>query len=515
MGGLAAAARLSTMGHQVTVLEQAQQIGGKLGRYERDGFVFDTGPSLLTLPAVYRDLFLKTGAPLEDVLELAAVDPVCHYRFADGVELDIPNAAPHRLARVWDQALGDGAGADWTAFMAHAARVWDVTRGPFLEAPLAGARTLLGLSRNLSDVRTVAPWLSLRGLGRRYLKHPHQRMFLDRYATYTGSDPRAAPAALASVPYVEQAFGAWYVPGGLYRLGEAVAERARQVGVTIRTGTAVEQVEVTDGRVTGVRLANPEQNGKSDEEPGKKQDEKNNKNQNREHLPADIVVANADAQHLYRDLLPGPEGAPGRKLLRRATPSLSGFVLLLALRGRTPGLRHHTVLFPADYDAEFDHVFGTGAQAGRPAPVPDPTIYISAPDDPALRPDDGHEAWFVLVNAPRHDPRGRGVDWDAAGLAEKYADRILELLAERGLEVRDRLLWRQIRTPADLERDTHSVGGSIYGSSSNGARAAFLRPANRSTIDGLFLVGGSSHPGGGLPLVGMSAAIVADLIGKA
>jgi phytoene dehydrogenase-like protein len=194
---------------------------------------------------------------------------------------------------------------------------------------------------------------------------------------------------------------------------------------------------------------------------------------------------------------------------------LSGFVLLLALRGRTPGLRHHTVLFPADYDAEFDHVFGTGAQAGRPAPVPDPTIYISAPDDPALRPDDDHEAWFVLVNAPRHDPRGRGVDWDAAGLAEKYADRILELLAERGLEVRDRLLWRQIRTPADLERDTHSVGGSIYGSSSNGARAAFLRPANRSTIDGLFLVGGSSHPGGGLPLVGMSAAIVADLIGKA
>jgi phytoene desaturase len=492
LGGLAAAARLGALGHQVTVCEQAATVGGKLGRYQRDGFSFDTGPSLLTLPAVYRDLFLKTGGPLEDVLDLEAVDPVCHYRFADGLELDIPNAAPHRVARAWDEALGNGAGADWTAFMAHAARVWDVTRGPFLEAPLAGARTLLSLSRNLGDVRTVAPWLSLRGLGRRYLKHPQQRMFLDRYATYTGSDPRAAPAALASVPYVEQTFGAWYIPGGLYQLGEAVAQRARDLGVTIRTETTVDRVLVTENRVDGVQLTDGER------------------------LAADVVVANADAQHLYRDLLPGTEGAPGRKLLRKATPSLSGFVLLLALRGRTPGLRHHTVLFPADYDAEFDHVFGAGSQSGRPSPVPDPAIYISAPDDPAVRPDDAHEAWFVLVNAPRHDPRdiGRGVDWDAPGLAEKYADRILELLAERGLEVRDRLLWRNIRTPADLERDTHSVGGSIYGSSSNGARAAFLRPANRGAVDGLFLVGGSSHPGGGLPLVGMSAAIVADLIGK-
>ncbi len=493
MGGLAVAARLGALGHDVTVCEQAQTVGGKVGLFQRDGFSFDTGPSLLTLPAVYRDLFLKTGAPLEQVLELQPVDPVCHYRFADGVELDLPNAAPHLVARAWDEALGEGAGADWTTFMAHAGRIWDVTRGPFLESPLAGGRTLIGLSRNLGDVRTVAPWLSLRQLGRRYLRHPHQRTWLDRYATYTGSDPRAAPAALATVPFVEQTFGSWYVPGGLRRLADAVADRAVSCGVKIRTGATVEQVLVSRGRVGGVRLAGGE------------------------HLAADLVVANADAQHLYRDLMPGPEGAAGRKGLRKATPSLSGFVLLLALRGRTPGLRHHTVLFPADYDAEFDHVFGTGRCAAKPAPVPDPTIYISAPDDPALRPDDDHEAWFVLVNAPRHDPGDprRGVDWDAPGLAEQYADQILTRMAERGLDVRDRLLWRQVRTPADLERDTRSVGGSIYGTSSNGARAAFLRPANRSAVDGLYLVGGSSHPGGGLPLVGLSAAIVAGLIGPA
>jgi phytoene dehydrogenase-like protein len=232
-------------------------------------------------------------------------------------------------------------------------------------------------------------------------------------------------------------------------------------------------------------------------------------------VAADVVVSGADAAALYRDLL-----APDRRVsgtvrgLGRATPSLSGFVLLLALRGRTPGLTHHTVLFPDDYDAEFDAVFGTGRYAGAPRPVDDPTVYVSAPDDPALRPSDGTESWFVLVNAPRHDPEG-GVDWTTPGLADGYAARVLEVLARRGLDVRDRVRWAEVRTPADLARDTGSLGGSIYGTSSNGARAAFLRPANASPVRGLFVVGGSAHPGGGLPLVALSAEIVAGLIGPA
>jgi phytoene dehydrogenase-like protein len=132
-----------------------------------------------------------------------------------------------------------------------------------------------------------------------------------------------------------------------------------------------------------------------------------------------------------------------------------------------------------------------------------------------MRPDD-HESWFVLINAPRHDPSGRtGIDWTAPGLADAYADSILEKLARRGVDLRDRILWRELRTPADLEHDVRAPGGSIYGSSSNGARAAFSRPANASPVPGLFLVGGSSHPGGGLPLVGMGAEIVANLVGPA
>lgn len=493
MGGLAVAARLAKQRHDVVVCEQAAVVGGKVGTYSRDGFTFDTGPSLLTLPAVYRDLFRKTGRPLERELDLVPVDPACHYRFADGTEVDVPNASRGRLIRAFDEAFGPGSGTQWAALLDRASAIWEAARVPFLESPLDGRRTLVRYARRLGDARTIAPFSSLRALGRCYLTDPRLRMYLDRYATYSGSDPRRAPAAMVVIPYLEQVFGSWYVPGGLRRLADALHERVLLRGVKVRTSADVVEVLVEGGRAAGVRLADGEV------------------------VRAGLVVADADASYLYRDLVRSPLAETARRRLRRTSPSLSGFSILLALRGRTPGLRHHTVLFPEDYDDEFDSVFGVGRHRGRPRACPDPAIYISAPDDPALRPSDDTEAWFVLVNAPRHSPGdpGAGIDWHAAGFADAYADRVLAVMAARGLDVRERVLWRVIRTPADLERETRSPGGSIYGTSSNGARAAFLRPANRSPVPGLFLVGGSGHPGGGLPLVGMSADIVARLIGPA
>ncbi|NIH65741.1 phytoene desaturase family protein [Modestobacter marinus] len=491
LGGLAAAARLAATGHAVTVLEQAPQVGGKLGWYGRDGHGFDTGPSLVTLPQVLEDLFAATGAPLSEVLPLQRLDPAVAYRFADGTTTAMPGHLEDVPARL-DADLGPGSGAQWAGLLTRAEAMWRATEQPFLRTPLAGAATLARLARDTADVRTIAPGRTLRGLGAAYLTDPRLRMLLDRYATYSGSDPRRAPAALLTVPYAEQAFGSWYVPGGLRRLPEAVAARAVERGAVVRTDAAVTEVLVTAGRAAGVRLADGEV------------------------VPADVVVCNADAASLYGRLLP-PQ-APVRRArtaLRRVTPSSSGFVLLLALRGRTPGLAHHTVLFPTDYDAEFDALFGGRGRRGSPKrPVADPTVYVSAPDDPATRPDEDSESWFVLVNAPRHEP-GAGVDWTAPGLADRYADQLLATMAARGLDVRDRLRWRVVRTPADLERETASPGGSIYGTSSNGARAAFLRPANASPLPGLFLVGGSSHPGGGLPLVTLSAEIVAGLVGPA
>ncbi|MBC7639345.1 MAG: phytoene desaturase [Rhodoferax sp.] len=491
VGGLATAARLAALGHQVTVCERGSEVGGKLGLVSHDvpglgTFRFDTGPSLVTMPQVFRDLFDATGGWPTD-LSLTPLEPLARYRFADGTFFDASSDLDEHCARL-DAALGEGSGADWRGFTARAQRVWQASRGPFLESPLDGPRTIAKLaSRRPRDITAIAPGRSLRSLGRRHLRDPRLRTYLDRYATYTGSDPRRAPAALAAVPYVEQAYGGWYVPGGLHRLGEAIRDRAVECGAALRLETEVVSIEITGGRASGVVLADGER------------------------LPADVVVANADAAAVYGTATtPGLVNVPtATRRLARATPSLSGFVLLLAVEGRTPALAHHNVLFPRDYDDEFDAVFGDPAR-----PVPDPTLYVSAPDDPAVRPD-GCEAWFVLVNAPRHGVGRGAVDWRAPGVTETYSARLLDLLAERDLPVRDRVRWSQVISPADLEQRTGAVGGAIYGTSSNGASAAFLRPANRSPLPGLFLVGGSSHPGGGLPLVTLSAQIVAGLVGPA
>ena len=485
VGGLAAAARLAAGGHDVTVCEQAAVVGGKLGWLERETpvgtFRFDTGPSLLTMPEVFADLFAATGDPWPGGLDVQELDPLIRHRFADGTRLDTSADLDVTSARM-DIAFGPGAGADWSRLIARTDRMWEAVRRPFLESPVQGVRDLARQAVRIGDLRTIAPGRTLRWLGASYLRDPRQRTLFERYATYTGSDPRRAPAALGVVPYVEQRFGGWYLRGGLRTLADELARRVTALGGQIRTGTEVTRIETAAGRATGVLLAD---GGR---------------------LPADVVVANADATHVYRDLLPQPAAL---RRLRRSTPSLSGFVMLLGVRGRTPNLAHHNVLFPASYDAEFDAVFGDPA-----APVSDPTIYISCPDDPAVRPD-GHEAWFVLVNAPRHGTGRGAVDWSSAELSGSYAGRLLGLLANRGLPVADRLVFSHVITPADLARATRAPGGAIYGTSSNGARSAFLRPPNRSGVRGLFLVGGSTHPGGGLPLVVLSARIVDTMIGPA
>lgn len=483
VGGLATAARLGALGHTVTVVEQAAEVGGKLGTIERDGFTFDTGPSLLTMPHVLEELFDATGAPLSESLPLERLETACRYRFADGTVLDLPGD-PALIPDALDAALGAGTGDQWAALMVRAEQVWEVTREPFLESPITPA-DMVRLSRSLGDVATVAPWRTLRGLASHYLHDPRLRALLDRYATYTGSDPRRAPAALVTVPWVEQAYGSWYVPGGLGRLATALLDRACDLGAEVRLDAEVVEVLTTAGRASGVRLADGTV------------------------LEADVVVANADAAAVYGRLLSGPVADRESRRIRRTTPSLSGLALLLAVDD-PPEVAHHQVFFPEDYDAEFDAVFG---RRGPPRPVERPTVYVSAPRDPAVAPP-GSQAWFVLVNAPRHDP-AHGTDWDEPGLVEHQADLVLDLLAERGLDVRRRVRHRTVVSPADLERRTLTPGGSIYGTSSNGARAAFQRPANRSPLPGLYLVGGSSHPGGGLPLVVMSARIVAGLIGPA
>ena len=482
MGGMATAARLARKGYTVRVFEAGDRHGGKCRTEWIDGYAFDTGPSLLTLPAVYRDLFQRTGEVLGRVVELKEVDPSFDYRFHDGTHVSFANLSRKKTLDSIADSYGDDAAREWDSVMRRAESMWDVSREPFIESELMSMASLLKRRSLLRDLFVISPWKSIRGLK---IKSPHLRKILDRYATYSGSDPRTAPAVLSSIAFVEEAFGAWHITGGVGKLADALYQRCLDRGVTFEFNSPVIEILHKDGEVTGVALTD----GRV--------------------LSAATVVANSDAGLIYSHLIKNPPASVRRakKKIAKMEPSLAGFSLLLGLKPSTDEpLEHHTILFPHDYDAEFESIFN------KKIPVEDPTIYICAPHDPTMVSKAGHEAWFVLVNAPRHG--ADSFDWSDRAFAQRYAQKIIDLIESRGISIRDRLELLEIRTPADLEKSVMAPGGSIYGTSSNGAQSAFNRAKNRSPLNGLYCVGGSAHPGGGLPLVGLSAEIVAEAIIK-
>jgi phytoene desaturase len=480
IGGLCTAARLAKAGHQVTIFESSDRTGGKcrtewIGRY-----AFDTGPSLLTLPAVYRDFFQRTGDVMGRVLEIEEVNPSFDYRFHDGKNVKFSNLSRKKTLAAIEESFGKEAADEWDRVMLQAEAMWDVSREPFIESELKSPASLLKRPRLIRDLKTIAPWKSLRALG---IKSPHLAKIMDRYATYSGSDPRSAPAVLSTIAFVEEAFGAWHIKGGIGTLSEKITERCEKLGVEIRLNTRVDEITVKDGKVTGVHVTG-------------------------HHESFDRVVANADAGLVYNKLLaPTNTVMKVRKQLSKSEPSLAGFSLLLGLKpSYAEPIAHHTILFPENYDLEFEAIFTSKT------PVEEPTIYICAPRDPLMVKDPHHEAWFVLVNAPRHSTAGDGFDWSDKDFNYRYAQEIISQIEAAGIPIRERLEVLEIRTPLDLQESVNAPGGSIYGNSSNGARSAFSRAKNRSPIKGLYLVGGSAHPGGGLPLVGLSAEIVANAI---
>ena len=487
VGGLSAAARLAKNGHTVEIFEASNQTGGKCRTEWFGDYGFDTGPSLLTIPAVYRDLFLKTGKRIEHVLDLQPVDPAFAYHFSDGKQVTFPNLSNPKTYLEIEKSFGPAASEQWQKLMDRADAMWEVSREPFIESELTSIWSLLKRKNLLKELREISPFTSLRDLTKKYKLDPHLSMIVDRYATYTGSDPRKAPAVLLTIAFVESTFGAWHISGGIGRLAQALEERCLELGVKIHLNTKVSQIITKDGVATGIKLAN------------------------KDEIASDLIITNADSEITYNQLINSDErkAKKERRKLGKASKSLAGFSLLLGLdnsKGDPVKLEHHNVFFPQDYDAEFDQIFD------QKVPVSDPTIYICAPKDKSMVKGENKEAWFVLVNAPRHDPKN-GWDWSTNG--EQYAKQIINKLDNLGLNVSSRLDLMKFRTPLDLQEYAMAPGGSIYGTSSNSASSAFLRASNRSNIKNLYCVGGSAHPGGGLPLVGISADIVSEIIGKA
>ncbi|MEH0469657.1 NAD(P)/FAD-dependent oxidoreductase [Streptomyces sp. B21-097] len=470
MGALTAAARLAVAGHRVTVYERTRTYGGAVGRFERDGFVFDTGPTLLPLPAVYRDLFVKTGKePLESCVELVQVDPSARHVFADDSEVSLPNASRAGVVSALDEALGARAGQRWGDFLVRAREAWDRTRRPLLEEPLWPNWSVLAdrepypsvPHKRLLRTRQAA---TLAEVGAWELRDPRLVALLEGHALAYGLDPRVAPAGAAVLPYMEHAFGTWYVRGGLRELARAVYERCLSRRVEFVFGAEVARIVDKDGRAAGVELAD----GTVAE--------------------ADFVLAPGD----FGGLPARGEGevAPQRRLPSRLT-------VLLALRGPRPqGVAHRTVVHAPDREAELESLFG---------PVPSvaarPTVTVLRPDDARLAPDGDHEPVTLSAVVP------------AGARASDASVEALLAVAERAVPgLRERVLWREVRTPADIARETGAAGGAVPAPALAAAGGRLLHPANSTGLQGLFTVGGWSHPGGGLPHAGMSGTLVSGLI---
>jgi phytoene desaturase len=466
VGGLCAAIRLRAAGHQVDVFERNAVMGGKVAVRERDGFTFDIGPSLLTLPKEFDDVLRLAGTTLAEQVDLVRLDPQFRYQWSDGSTLEIPNNPGEAQAAV--EAFSPGSGADWRLFMARAHRVWNVSERTFFAGPMTSPLSLLRRMNAPSDFTAIDAMRTLHKAALDTFRDPRLQQWAGRYATYSGSSPFRAPATLACIPAIEQRYGAWYITGGLGRLRDALVRACESFGVGFHASTEVSEVTNVGGRVTGVRTA-----------------EGNN------HA-ASVVIANVDAEHLYRDLLPQPSSL---RRLKKATPSGSGYVVMAGVKGATPNVAHHSIWFSPSYTEEYADL-----DAGRPARKPTVYACVSSASD-SSQALDGCENWFLLANAPAD-----------GGSMDGYADVMLDRLAACGTDLRGRLLFTETMSPADIASRYRAGHGSIYGTSSNGKRAAFARPANRGPVKGLYLVGGTSHPGGGLPLVAMSARIVADMI---
>lgn len=558
VGGLCAAIRLASQGYGITLVERAPQVGGKLNRWvaphplrENQHFCFDTGPSLLTLPFVFDELFAAVGERRDQWLPISRLDPIARFVWQDGSQFELRSTSTDVDEQIRSLAPDDVEG--WHAFAERGRAIWDLSaelflyhapeqvlsgraklRGPaepvgFAELPssaeLAGSADVRGSAglRNPDGLPSEAVGLAERGrqalsmltvplrigmfsryakLVDRHVKSQKLREILYQYATYSGASPFKAPATLAVIPHAEMHFGGWYIPGGMYELALALERLARKLGVRFRTNTTVTEILID---------ALPGSSSRS----GKRAVATGVKLDTGEVLRADAVISNADTVYSYRDLIAARHRPrfPDKKL-NALEPGGSGMVLLLGVDGHYPQLAHHTKFMPADYTSDLRAMFET-----RTVPD-DPCIYVCASTrtDPTQAPE-GCENLFVLVSAPPLDHVGRAptarpaIDWSVAG--PRYRDRVIHTLEHRfGLtDLSKRIVVERRMTPVDLKAIYNANAGSIYGLGSNSRRTAFLRPPNRDRdVRGLYFTGGATHPGGGLPLVALSGKIVSELV---
>jgi diapolycopene oxygenase len=487
LAGLSAACTLAARGYSVVLFERNDWLGGKAAQLEGDGFRFDMGPTILTIPSVLRRVFAEAGRNMEDYLDLIRLDPQWRCFFDDGSSLDLIEDTKQMAARLDAFAPGQGSGAGYQAFMSLSERLNQISQKFFFYKPIGGLRDMFDLKTSfdagvLSDVLAMRMGRTVASTVRAFNPDPRVAQMIDHYTQYVGSSPYGSPAVLCGIAHMQTDEGIWYPKGGTRAVPNALFRLAQELGVEFRTQASIEQILHRDGQVVGVRTADGET------------------------IPLSAVVSNADAVRTHRELLGGKVSSrfEGR---RDYEPACSGVVLYLGLNRRYEHLAHHDFVFSRDPHEEFDWIYRRGE------PAPDPTCYLAATSctEPGTAPEGG-EALYVLVHTPYLRPHH---DWSA--MLPAYRKVILEKLKRTGgmKDIESRIVFERALTPQDIHDRYRVLNGAIYGLASHGRFLGAFKPGNRSPdLKGLYLAGGAAHPGPGMPMVLMSGWIAADTLDR-
>jgi len=475
MGGMAAAIRLAVQGFDVTVFERNDKPGGKLGWFSKDGFSFDTGPSLFTQPENLEALFALAGEPIADYFTYKKMPVSCHYFFENGRQM-IASADKQTLAASFENDLNEKASAI-NSYLRDSELLYHNIGDFFISHSLHKAKTYFskGIWTALKAARLRYTAKSLHQYNSSRFQSKEAVQLFNRYATYNGSNPYKAPAMLSLIPHLEMNQGTFYPDGGMIAIVDALYKLALKKGIVFNFNMNVSAIIRNNTAATGIIA-------------GEKK------------VLADIIVSNVDVYFTYKNLLQHPQKAA--KVLKQERSS-SALIFYWGIDRQFDTLGLHNIFFSDNYQKEFDSIFNTKTV------FEDPTVYINITSkQESKHAPSGCENWFVMVNVPANS----GQDWVAIKQTVRRSV-IAKLSRMLKTDLEPLIRTEACLDPVTIETNTASYMGSLYGTSSNSPLAAFFRHPNFSkAIKNLYFVGGSVHPGGGIPLCLKSAAIVADLV---
>lgn len=488
LAGLSSACTLAARGHRVTVLEKNEWIGGKAAELKAEGFRFDMGPTILTLPSVLKKVFEEAGVPWEDYLDLLPLDPQwrCFFDATDkqpAAVLDLVSNVAEMQKNITRFSGDDGSAQGYAKFIEMSKGLHGVSDRFFFWRSVGGLSDTMQIggafsAAVLKDVLSLKMGQSVAQVVRKHVSDERVAQMMDHFTQYVGSAPDRSPAVLCGIAHMQTDEGIWYPVGGTRAVPMALHQLAIQLGVQFRTEVDVKKIDVQQGAVQGVTTTTGE------------------------HVPCDAVVSNCDAVRTYRELIGGTSSRPFQSE-SKFEPACSGVVLYLGLNRRYEQLLHHNFIFSQDAEVEFESIYDKGE------PADDLSAYVCAPaiSEPSVAPEGG-EALYVLVHTPYLRP---GQDWKEMlpAYREKILDKLEQTAEMKG--IRDSIVYESALTPQDIHDRYRVLNGAIYGLASHGKYTGAFKPGNRrKDIRGLYLAGGAAHPGPGMPMVLMSGWIAAD-----